>query len=122
MFRFRFISVHWWLLLALGAVFIKIYQHNLFIKTMYEYQRLSRSFAQVEKERNDLLIVLYERQNPIKLMQEAEGTGLRPLSLDTIICSTQVAMVDFLGTASTSQALALCGLSYGATTEKVKQC
>ena len=124
MFKIRFISAHLWLLLILGTVFIKIYQHNMFIKAMYEHQRLSKVFAVVEKERNDLLVCLYEHQQPIKLMEDAEKHGMQPLQLDMIITTTQTASVDFIGTTSTARVLELCGLLPAASliTEKVKEC
>ena len=123
MFKIRFISAHCWLLLMLFVVFIKIYQHNLYIKTMYEYQRLSRAFGLVEKERNELLVCLYEQQQPIKLMQEAEKHGMQALQLDMIINTTHTALVDFINTTSTTLALQQCGLRLGhRPTEKVKEC
>ena len=110
MFKIRFISAHLWLLLLLGTVFIKIYQYNLYIKTTYEHQRLGRCFASLEKERNELLVCLYEQQQPLKLMQEAEKQGMQPLALDAIITTTQVASVDFVGTMSTASVLEQCGI------------
>lgn len=110
MFKIRFISAHLWLLFILCTVFVKIYQYNLYIKITYEYQRLGRRFAALEKERNELLVCFYEQRQPIKLMQEAEKLGMQPLQLDTIITTTQVALVDFVGTGSTAQALELCGI------------
>ena len=110
MFKLRFISAHLWLLLILGTVFIKIYQYNLYIKTTYEHQRLGRCFALLEKERNELLVCLYEQQQPIKLMHEAEKHGMQPVVLDAIISTTQVALVDFVGTCSTVSVLAQCGI------------
>ena len=110
MFKIRFISAHLWLLLILGTVFIKIYQYNLYIKTTYEHQRLGRCFALLEKERNELLVCLYEQQQPIKLMAEAETQGMLAVPLEAIITTTQVALVDFVGTTSTVSVLAQCGI------------
>ncbi len=110
MYKIRFISVHLWLLLILGTVFIKIYQYNLYIKTSYEQQRLGRKFALLEKERNELLVSLYEQQQPITLMTEAEQKGMLPIALEAIISTTSVAVVDFVGTSSTAAVLAHCGI------------
>ncbi len=88
---------------------------------MYEYQRLSRAFGLVEKERNELLVCLYEQQQPIKLMQEAESLGMQALQLDMIINTTQTARVDFINTTSIRLALEQCGLQHSPT-EKVKEC
>jgi hypothetical protein len=110
MFKIRFISAHLWLVLILGTVFIKIYQYNLYIKTTYEHQRLGRCFALLEKERNELLVCLYEQQQPIQLMAEGEKQGMLAVPLEAIITTTQVALVDFVGTASTVSVLAQCGI------------
>ncbi|MBM3892925.1 hypothetical protein FJ365_00815 [Candidatus Dependentiae bacterium] len=110
MYKIRFISAHLWLLLILGTVFIKIYQYNLYIKTSYEHQRLGRCFALLEKERNELLVCLYEQQQPITLMMEAEQKGMQPIGLEGIITTTNVAVVDFVGTTSTTAVLAQCGI------------
>ena len=110
MFKMRFVSAHGCLVLLLVVVFVKIYQHNLYIKTMYEHQRLSRICGLVEKERNELLVSLYEQQQPVQLMLEAETCGMQALQLDAIINTTQTALVDFMNTTSTMRVLELCGL------------
>ncbi len=111
MFKIRFISARFWLLLIVCTIFIKIYQYNMYIKTTYEYQRLGTCFARVERERNELLVVLYEHQQPIKLMHGAEKHGMQPIQLDLLVSATQVALVDFIGTTSTVQVLEQCGIS-----------
>jgi len=106
----RFSHVHAWAVLCLVVVFSKIYQHNLYIKTMYEYQRLGRQYAALEKTRNELLVALYEQQQPMKLMAECEAQGMVALVPDAVVATTYHAAMSFVGTGSTDQALASFGI------------
>jgi hypothetical protein len=111
MFKISFFSAHAWVLLVLGALFLKIYQHNLYIKTVYDHQRLEQVAGDLEKQRNELMVGLYDQKQPLQIMGDAEKMGMVYLTLDTLIRTTENAALDFINSSSSdAQVLAEFGL------------
>lgn len=84
----------------LGVVFLKIYQHNVYIKTVYDYQRLEQEYGALEKQRNELLVGLYNQKQPINIMHESEAQGMSWITLDTLITATHIVSIDFVNSSS----------------------
>jgi hypothetical protein len=91
-------------------VFTRIYQHNLVIKLNYEYQRLEKKRSQLEKQRNELLMELFEVQDPDKVLALADHCGMVPLKVSQVITLTTQPVIDFLSTYSSETVLQRLGL------------
>jgi hypothetical protein len=58
--------------ITIGYLFLKNYQHNLFIKAQYQKQRLESHIKELEKERNNKLMLYYKLKDPVNLITYAE--------------------------------------------------
>ena len=107
----RLLSLRTLVVLAVGLIFVKIYQHNLLIKLMYQGQRCDRTYALYEKDRNELLVALYEYQSPNRIMQASQKRGMAPLKMGQIVTALPAASVDMLTTTSSAAVLLELGLT-----------
>jgi len=57
---------------TIGYLLLKNYQHNLFIKAQYKKQRLEMQIQELEKERNNKLMLYYKLKDPTNLITHAE--------------------------------------------------
>ncbi len=77
-------------LLCTFFVFIKIYQHNLLIKLIYEKQRLERKKEILKQKKNHMLAKLYTLRDFKRVKKIAEKKlGLKELKLSQIITMTK---------------------------------
>lgn len=58
--------------ITIGYLLLKNYQHNLFIKAQYQKQRLEMQIQEIEKERNNTLMLYYKLKDPTNLITYAE--------------------------------------------------
>jgi len=59
-------------LTTISYLLLKNYQHNLFIKAQYQKQRLELQIQELEKKRNNTLMLYYKLKDPINLITNAE--------------------------------------------------
>ena len=77
-------------LLCTSFVFVKIYQHNLLIKLIYEKQRLERKKDTLKQNKNHMLAKLYTLRDFKRIKRIAkENFGLKELKLSQIITMTK---------------------------------
>ena len=70
-------------------VFVKIYQHNLFIKLSYEKQRIENKKNNLRKKKNELLVQFFRLKDQAEVKKVAqEKWGMKPLKLSQITTLT----------------------------------
>lgn len=85
--RFRFIKML--LFMIVGMTFIKVYQHNLFVKAIYGLQRVRHKKYQLKKDKAQLLLEYSQHKNIEKIYDWAVNErGMHPCSLDSIVTLT----------------------------------
>jgi hypothetical protein len=104
------------LIIGVLSVFARIYQHNSVIKLNYQNQRLEKQKSQLEKDRNELLMELYELHDPETVLTQVEQWGMAPLKVSQVMTLTTQARIDFIGTTSQEDVLQKIGIDDFVTT------
>lgn len=87
--RFQFIKI----LLVFGVVviFAKVYQHNLYVRTLYALQYIQHERVLLKKKKRLLLVSASKQSSAESLYKWATSSlGMKPLPLDKVITITGV--------------------------------
>jgi len=76
-------------LLLVFFIFLKIYQHNRIVTTVYKKQKIERIKGKLKKKKNSLLVTLYKLKGQQRVREKAYELGMRSLKPSQIMTVTR---------------------------------